>query len=185
MPEGADETQIAANSDRDVLVMLDLHIDTSMIEQGVAREVVNRYQKLRKKAGLTVTDSIELYYELPETEINPLFEKALASQREYLKQALGSPVMPLKEKPIGAAVLFRENQLIKAEDGNISYVAMITPTTIAPEPDAFADRDLLEDATLYLASRDRSKLLAEISNKGPAVHLSTDGRMDTCLQEVS
>ena len=169
MPEGADETQIAANSDRDVLVMLDLHLDTSMIEQGLAREVVNRYQKLRKKAGLTVTDSIELYYELPETDVNPLFEKALASQRDYLKQALGSPLMPLKQKPIGAAILFRENQLIKAEDGNISYAAMITPMTIAPEPDAFTDNDLLEDATLYLASRDRTKLLEEISTKGQAI----------------
>ena len=43
-----------ADSCGDILVMLDTTPDPSMIEEGVAREVVNRVQKFRKSAGLKV-----------------------------------------------------------------------------------------------------------------------------------
>ena len=33
---------------------------TEMVEQGLAREVVNRIQKLRKKANLQPTDAVEV-----------------------------------------------------------------------------------------------------------------------------
>lgn len=34
-----------------VLVLLDVSPDQSMLDEGVAREVINRIQKLRKKVG--------------------------------------------------------------------------------------------------------------------------------------
>lgn len=40
-----------AHSDNDVLVLLDVTPDQSMLDEGVAREVVNRIQKLRKKVS--------------------------------------------------------------------------------------------------------------------------------------
>ena len=40
-----------AHSDNDVLVLLDVTPDQSMLDEGVAREVVNRVQKLRKKVS--------------------------------------------------------------------------------------------------------------------------------------
>lgn len=164
MPEGVETTQIAANSDGDVLVVLDLHLDTSMIEQGFAREVVNRYQKLRKRAGLIVTDAVELYYALRDKAGDPMFEKALQSQKAYLKKALGSVLMPLSAKPHAAAVLFKEDQLIKAEDGDIAFTALIAPPTIAPDPAAFSDS--YEEACVYLASRDRHNLMKEVNQAG-------------------
>ncbi len=43
-----------ADSCGDILVMLDTTPDPEMIEEGIAREVVNRVQKFRKSAGLKV-----------------------------------------------------------------------------------------------------------------------------------
>ena len=53
-----------ADSDNDVLVLLDCTPDKSMLDEGCAREVVNRIQKLRKKAGLQPQDEVTLYYKV-------------------------------------------------------------------------------------------------------------------------
>lgn len=52
-----------------VLAVLELAVDESLAEAGLARELVNRFQKLRKKAGLTVEDTVELYCE-PVSELS-------------------------------------------------------------------------------------------------------------------
>nr|XP_056709456.1 isoleucine--tRNA ligase, cytoplasmic [Euleptes europaea] len=51
-----------AHSDSQVLVLLDVTPDQSMVDEGVAREVINRIQKLRKKRNLVPTDEITVYY---------------------------------------------------------------------------------------------------------------------------
>jgi len=51
-----------ADSCGDILVMLDTTPDPEMIEEGIAREVVNRVQKFRKSAGLKVSDEVTMHY---------------------------------------------------------------------------------------------------------------------------
>uniref|UniRef100_A0A2P2LGH9 isoleucine--tRNA ligase n=1 Tax=Rhizophora mucronata TaxID=61149 RepID=A0A2P2LGH9_RHIMU len=62
-PDGLTEKEIDAAGDGDVLVILDLRLDNSLIEAAVAREVVNRIQKLRKRVALEPTDLVEVYFE--------------------------------------------------------------------------------------------------------------------------
>uniref|UniRef100_A0A1I8H6P8 ER membrane protein complex subunit 4 n=1 Tax=Macrostomum lignano TaxID=282301 RepID=A0A1I8H6P8_9PLAT len=45
-----------------LLVLLDITPDASMQREGLAREVVNRVQKLRKRAGLQPSDPIKIFY---------------------------------------------------------------------------------------------------------------------------
>ncbi len=52
----------AAARDRDVTVGLDLSLDEALRREGAARELVNRIQNARKRAGLEVTDRIRLDY---------------------------------------------------------------------------------------------------------------------------
>ncbi len=47
-------------TDRGVTVLLDTHLTEELIQEGLAREVVNRIQNMRKDAGLDVTDRIRL-----------------------------------------------------------------------------------------------------------------------------
>ena len=51
-----------ADSQEDILVLLDTTPDQEMLDEGVAREVVNRVQKLRKSAGLKVDDQVVMQY---------------------------------------------------------------------------------------------------------------------------
>ena len=52
----------AAARDRGVTVGLDLALDEELRREGAARELVNRIQNARKRAGLEVTDRIRLRY---------------------------------------------------------------------------------------------------------------------------
>lgn len=66
-----------AHSDNDVLVLLDVTPDEEMQAEGVAREVINRVQKLRKKGHLVPSDSITVHYNItpPDSELAKIAEK--------------------------------------------------------------------------------------------------------------
>lgn len=53
-----------AHSDNEVLVLMDMTPNEELLEEGLAREVINRIQKLKKKAQLIPTDPVLIYYEL-------------------------------------------------------------------------------------------------------------------------
>ena len=53
---------LEANTDNDVLTILDVAQDAALLEEGLAREIVNRVQRLRKKAGLVPTDDVRMEY---------------------------------------------------------------------------------------------------------------------------
>lgn len=61
-------------------VALDVTIDEELRKEGVARELVNRIQNLRKESGFEVTDKIEL-----KILKDGYVEKAVASNENYLK----------------------------------------------------------------------------------------------------
>ncbi len=46
-------------------VVLDIHMTPELIKEGMARDLVNRIQNLRKDSGFEVSDRIELSYEAP------------------------------------------------------------------------------------------------------------------------
>lgn len=58
----ASEGQYATHTDNDVVVRLDVQVHQELISEWLAREFINRVQKLRKKAGLQATDDVEVYY---------------------------------------------------------------------------------------------------------------------------
>ena len=60
-PEGSRAEDIDAAVDGRLMVILDLRLDDSLTEAGLGREVVNRVQKLRKKAGLVVGDLVHVW----------------------------------------------------------------------------------------------------------------------------
>ena len=66
--EKGTSSKYEAHSDNDVLVLLDCTPDQSMLDEGTAREVVNRIQKLRKKAGLQPQDEVTLCYQVTPKE---------------------------------------------------------------------------------------------------------------------
>ena len=66
-------------SNTNLTVALDLTLTEDLINEGIARELVNRIQNLRKDSGFEVTDRIDV-----KIEANPLIEKAVKGNRDYI-----------------------------------------------------------------------------------------------------
>lgn len=64
-PQGTAKEDIDASGDGEVPAVLHLKPDDSLVEQGLAREVINRVQKLRKQAGLVAIDVVDVFVEVP------------------------------------------------------------------------------------------------------------------------
>eukprot|EP00959_Pyramimonas_sp_CCMP1952_P060220 1258208-Pyramimonas_sp.AAC.1 len=81
LPEGRKAEEVDAGGDGDVLVMLELEQDEELLEAGVAREVVNKFQRMRKTAGLTPGQTVEMYIGLTgDAEANAALTKMLSNQ---------------------------------------------------------------------------------------------------------
>ncbi|KAJ3121621.1 isoleucine--tRNA ligase [Nowakowskiella sp. JEL0407] len=110
-----------AQSDKDVLVLLDVALDETLISEGLAREVVNRVQRLRKKAGLQVIDEVHYYFEIT---VDPKSELAgvLVSQKDFLNRLLKQDLVPLAQKSAAANVIISEEQEVNESKFNLCLV---------------------------------------------------------------
>lgn len=72
-----------------ILVLLDVSHDQEMVDEGMAREIVNRIQKLRKKAHLVPTDQITVYYNiLPE---NSDLNRVAKEHHDFIEVSIRAP----------------------------------------------------------------------------------------------
>lgn len=85
-------SQYEAHSDNDVLVLMDLTPTEELLFEGVAREIINRIQKLKKKAQLIPTDPVVVYYEISDTKSD--LSKVAKSHQEFIEGVIKSPFLP-------------------------------------------------------------------------------------------
>jgi isoleucyl-tRNA synthetase len=64
-----------------ITVALDIHIDSKLKNEGIARELVNRIQNLRKDSNLNVTDHISI-----DIEENTILQEAIDENLTYIKR---------------------------------------------------------------------------------------------------
>lgn len=107
-PKG-DAGTYEAHGEGDILVLLNVKPDESLREEGLAREVVNRVQKLRKKAELVPTDIISVYYQITGSESTG---ESVVAFTEYIANALK---VPFKRLPVedGKKIIIQESQTLK------------------------------------------------------------------------
>ncbi|MGK0295611.1 MAG: isoleucyl-tRNA synthetase [Ulvibacter sp.] len=73
------EGWLVANSNG-ITVALDIVISPELKKEGIARELVNRIQNIRKESGFEVTDKIKVHLQK-----NDILEDAVKSNEEYIK----------------------------------------------------------------------------------------------------
>ncbi len=66
-------------TENNITVALDTHISEELRNEGIAREFINRIQKLRKDSGFEVTDRIEIYACVPDD-----FHQSLIAMKKYI-----------------------------------------------------------------------------------------------------
>jgi len=80
------------NTDNDVLTILDSALYPELAHEGLAREIINRVQRLRKKAGLVPTDDVKMEYKVMNDPDNVGVESMFESQRKMIEKALRRPM---------------------------------------------------------------------------------------------
>ncbi|XP_038715850.1 isoleucine--tRNA ligase, cytoplasmic-like isoform X2 [Tripterygium wilfordii] len=161
-PAGLTKKEIDANGDGDVLVILDLRPDESLFEAGVAREVVNRIQKLRKKAALEPTDMVEVYFNSLDDEKSSV-EQVLKSQELYVRDTVGSSLLPYAKMAPHAVILYEESY-----HGiyNLSFtITLARPALVFNSETILAlyagEKRYAHNLEIYLLSKDHSYLKSE------------------------
>ena len=87
-------------SDGFLTIALDIELTDSLIEEGIARELVNRIQNLRKASGLEITDRIDVVFER-----NASINAAVEHFSEYIaSQVLANGITLADSLPEGTLV---------------------------------------------------------------------------------
>lgn len=98
-----------ANSDRESLILMDVKLYPELEEEGVAREIVNRVQRLRKKANLLPTDDINMYYRFT-ADLSSELEKIIKNQEATLVKVIKKPLLDISKMSASEAVIVEEEQ---------------------------------------------------------------------------
>uniref|UniRef100_A0A6P7F3I2 Isoleucine--tRNA ligase, cytoplasmic n=1 Tax=Diabrotica virgifera virgifera TaxID=50390 RepID=A0A6P7F3I2_DIAVI len=109
--ESLNSDQYEVNSDNDVLVLMDVTPDSSMQDEGTAREIINRVQKLRKKAHLVPTDEIAVFY-----KTSGDLSRVATEYTEFIENTLKTPFKCLQSKKASDETIIEEKQKLKDFD---------------------------------------------------------------------
>ncbi|KAL9094189.1 MAG: hypothetical protein Q9165_003604 [Trypethelium subeluteriae] len=83
---------LETNTDDDVLTILDAKMYPELEQEGLAREILNRVNRLRKKAGLLPTDDVKMEYKVLKDPDNVGLEQVFENQADVLQKALRRPL---------------------------------------------------------------------------------------------
>ncbi|XP_056381265.1 isoleucine--tRNA ligase, cytoplasmic [Hyla sarda] len=126
---GGSSAQFEAHSDAQVLVLLDVTPDQAMVDEGVAREVINRIQKLRKKGNLVPTDEITIYY-----QVNPqgdYLQSVIQGHTDFILATVKSPLIPYPVPPL-SSIIIKEKTQLKGSDLELTLVKGSSQTMDGP-----------------------------------------------------
>lgn len=94
--------------DEEITVALDIHMDPDLVSEGIARELVNRIQNLRKDADFEVTDRIQVAVS-PHEVVIPAVEKFGA----YIKQEVLADELVIEQVDNGQEVELVEGARVR------------------------------------------------------------------------
>ncbi|KOS22806.1 Isoleucine--tRNA ligase [Escovopsis weberi] len=115
--EDESSKMLEINSDSDVLTILDSEIYPELAQEGFVREVINRVQRLRKKAGLQSTDDVKMEYRVLSDPDQLGVEQVLETYSARFAKVLRRPV---EKQEDGAS-----NELIAEEEQEIQQATVL------------------------------------------------------------
>lgn len=113
LPPGS-EGQYSTHTDNDVVVRLDVQVHPELMSEWLARELINRVQKLRKKAGLQATDDVEVYYRFEDGSGVELLD-AIKEHAEFILKTVRSAPVDVQERKGGDQIIEEEQEVADAK----------------------------------------------------------------------
>lgn len=122
--EDATSQGLEPNADADILTILDANLYPELAEQGLGREIINRLQRLRKKAGLVPTDDVKMEYVVLSDPDQVGIEKAFESQSQAIVKAVRRP-LEKHESADGKAPSADEEGMIMQEEQEVQKATFL------------------------------------------------------------
>ncbi|KAL6259440.1 hypothetical protein P5V15_009361 [Pogonomyrmex californicus] len=167
--------QYEAHSEGSVLILLDVTADEAMHNEGIAREVINRVQKLRKKARLVPSDEAIAYYEIKDASSN--LAKVIVSHKEFIENATKTLQRDVTELPSNAAIILEEMQKIKNVDMRLMLVKIQADYTSKQDDNALSAESgssyinvMLENIQPRYGSSSNGRILLDDPKLGPITY---------------
>jgi isoleucyl-tRNA synthetase len=110
LPAGS-EQQYATQTDNDVVIRLDIKVHPELFAEWIAREVINRVQKLRKKATLKPTDDVKAYYKFNDDVDGKDLVTSIEQHAETITKACRNVPVNIKEQTSGTLVIEEEQEI--------------------------------------------------------------------------
>jgi isoleucyl-tRNA synthetase len=92
LKEDESSKNLETNTDNDVLTILDTELHPLLLQEGIAREIVNRVQQLRKKANLVPTDDVKMEYRVLNDPEDVGLEEVFQGHGKTFEKALRRPL---------------------------------------------------------------------------------------------
>lgn len=116
LKEDESSKNFETNTDDDVLTILDVEMHPDLLREGIAREVVNRVQQLRKRAKLVPTDDVKMEYKVLTDPDNIGIEEVFDGHGRTFEKALRRPIDKHVVTQVGGEATDAMTEVVIAEE---------------------------------------------------------------------
>uniref|UniRef100_A0A914VF94 Isoleucine--tRNA ligase, cytoplasmic n=1 Tax=Plectus sambesii TaxID=2011161 RepID=A0A914VF94_9BILA len=166
-----------AHSDNQTVVLLDASANDAMQEEGLMREIVNRVQKMRKKAKLATSDNAVVFCQIEPSGCS--LHRVAHDQQAAIENATKTPLRLDVQPAAGDNVLLKESSSVKDAQIHLAIVDLRTGappatngmangvnTSVANTIATLVNTPAEGSVTVYLVNEDGSKKTVQVAPKG-------------------
>ena len=121
LKEDESSKTLETNTDDDVITILDAAIYPDLAREGLAREVINRVQQLRKRAKLVPTDDVKMEYKVLSDPDKIGIENVFETHGKMFEKALRRPL----DKHVVTIVGGKPEEVIVAEEQEVQKATFL------------------------------------------------------------
>jgi len=158
-----DQNRYEAAWSESVLVVLDCHVDESLKSEGLAREVVNRVQRLRKKAGLQPGEPVEVFYTADPKKGEQLV-RAIELMHDFIFEATKLHVLNSKYRTTPSSTIVHE----KTEVEGVTLDLYLNNCSVSFNDESLKQKfgEAAEDVKIAVLTRDYFKFIHSFESNG-------------------
>lgn len=170
------DSKYEAHSDNDVLVLMDFTPTDELLLEGLSREIINRVQKLKKKAQLLPTDPVVVYHEVADADSD--IYKVAKSHQAFIEGVIKSPFVPFDAAKVAA-----EGATRAFIDETCDIKGVVLKLTISMEKNAVKAAPADSNASKTTAAAPLLRYVNVVSKVHPRYNLPTATNQGTVLIE--
>ena len=169
----------AVSDDGSLTLVVDVREDESIVAEGLAREVTNRVQKLKKSSGVSVGERVFAYYYIHGADKTPAAKAlgaAIASNGALIKDTLRMPIEAASARPKYAVDV---GTLLNEDIKGAKIDLFLCRPCVRPDSAKLAaefGEDVAGSIELYLFSLNYAELKADLAVSNGSIKVTIDGK---------